>query len=53
MADLGLPMILDYVMQAGEFDVESGDYFGTGKTTSDFKRLILLNQEWSVKEAIS
>jgi lipopolysaccharide transport system ATP-binding protein len=53
MADLGLPMILDYVMQAGEFDVEGGDYFGTGKTTSDDKRLVLLNQEWSLKEAIS
>ena len=50
MADLGLPMILDYVVRAGEFDVEGGDYFGTGKTTSDDKRLILLDQVWSLKD---
>lgn len=52
MADLGPPMILDYIIRAGEFDVEGGDYFGTGKTTSDDKRLVLLNQTWSFKERI-
>jgi lipopolysaccharide transport system ATP-binding protein len=53
MADLGIPMILDYVIRAGEFNVEGGDYFGTGRTASDDKRLILLNQEWSLMDVNS
>ena len=39
--------IIDYVVEAGRFDVIEGDYFGTGKITlSD--RLIMMDHNWKI-----
>lgn len=40
-------VIEDWVQQAGRFDVESGDYFGTGKTP-DSARLIMVDHKWHI-----
>jgi len=40
--------ILDYIVEAGRFDVAEGDYFGTGKITES--RLILMEHKWDIKE---
>ena len=37
--------IQDWVQQAGQFDVEAGDYFGTGKIP-DSHRLVLMDHDW-------
>ena len=37
--------IQDWVQQAGQFDVESGDYFRTGKIP-DSHRLVLIDHDW-------
>ncbi len=37
----------DHVLQAGSFEVEAGDFFGTGRIP-DSERLVLLNQHWSL-----
>ena len=37
--------IQDWVQQAGQFDVEAGDYFGTGKIP-DSHRLVLIDHDW-------
>jgi hypothetical protein len=41
-------VIFDYIMDAGVLEVEAGDFFGTGRISSDNTRLILMEQEWSV-----
>ena len=39
--------IIDYIIEAGRFDVIEGDYFGTGKITlSD--RLIMMEHKWEI-----
>jgi lipopolysaccharide transport system ATP-binding protein len=38
--------VLDYISNAGYLDVETGDFFGTGKVSSDEKRLISINHKW-------
>lgn len=40
-------VIEDWVTQAGRFDVETGDYFGTGKTP-DSGRLIMIDHKWNI-----
>jgi lipopolysaccharide transport system ATP-binding protein len=37
----------DYVSRAAEFDVESDDFFGTGKTIARDWALSLVHHEWS------
>ena len=40
--------IIDYIQEAGRFDVIEGDYFGTGKITlSD--RLIMMEHHWEIE----
>lgn len=39
--------ILDYVLEAGRFDVTEGDYFGTGKIP-DSTRLIMMDHNWNI-----
>lgn len=40
--------IIDYIQEAGRFDVVEGDYFGTGKITlSD--RLIMMEHHWEIE----
>ena len=41
------PEVLDYVVNAGVLEVETGDFYGTGKVSSDEKRYVLLHQRWS------
>jgi lipopolysaccharide transport system ATP-binding protein len=42
---------LDYLTGAAVFDVEAGDYFGTGRIASDDRRLVMFPQSWDVREA--
>lgn len=42
--------IEDWVQQAGGFQVETGDYFGSGKTVGPAHGMILIDQKWSLIE---
>jgi len=39
--------ILDYIVEAGKFDVTEGDFFGTGKITAS-DRLIMMEHNWKI-----
>lgn len=39
--------ILDYIVEAGRFDVTEGDFFGTGKIASS-NRLIMMDHNWEI-----
>ena len=39
--------IVDYIVEAGRFDVTEGDYFGTGKI-ADSDRLIMMDHNWKI-----
>ena len=39
--------ILDYIVEAGRFDVTEGDYFGTGKIAAS-DRLIMIDHNWKI-----
>ena len=39
--------ILDYVVEAGRFEVVAGDYYGIGKI-SDSSRLIMMDHNWEI-----
>jgi lipopolysaccharide transport system ATP-binding protein len=41
----------DYLTDACSFDVEAGDYFGTGRLSSDDKRLVMCEQSWRRRDA--
>ena len=36
----------DYLTDACSFDIEAGDFFGTGRLASDDKRLVMCEQSW-------
>jgi hypothetical protein len=36
----------DYIAEAAELDVESGDFFGTGRIASDDRRMVMFEQSW-------
>ena len=36
----------DYIVEAAELDVESGDFFGTGRIASDDRRMVMFEQSW-------
>ena len=42
--------IEDFILNAGYFDVESGDFFNTGKTVDPIQGYFLIDQEWSLEE---
>jgi lipopolysaccharide transport system ATP-binding protein len=42
--------VLDFIEEAGSFEVEPGDFFGTGRTIEDNQGKILFNQSWSLEE---
>jgi lipopolysaccharide transport system ATP-binding protein len=39
----------DYIVEAAELDVESGDFFGTGRIASDDRRMVMFDQSWQQK----
>lgn len=39
--------ILDYIIEAGRFDVTAGDFFGTGKIAAS-NRLIMMDHNWNI-----
>jgi lipopolysaccharide transport system ATP-binding protein len=39
----------DYIVEAAELDVESGDFFGTGRIASDDRRMVMFEQKWRRK----
>lgn len=39
--------ILDYIVEAGRFNVTEGDFFGTGKITAS-NRLIMMDHNWKI-----
>jgi len=41
--------IQDYVLKAGAFDVEAGDYFGSGKTVDPNQGMLLVDQTWKIE----
>jgi lipopolysaccharide transport system ATP-binding protein len=41
--------ILDYIVEAGRFDVTEGDYFGTGKIAAS-DRLIMMDHNWKISD---
>ena len=41
--------ILDYIIEAGRFDVTEGDYFGTGKIAAS-DRLIMMDHKWKISD---
>jgi lipopolysaccharide transport system ATP-binding protein len=44
-------VIADWIMNAGFFDVEGGDYFGTGQLPSDGEGLFVMNHAFRYEEA--
>jgi len=43
--------ILDYIVEAGRFDVTEGDYFGTGKIPAS-DRLIMMDHNWKISSDV-
>ncbi len=41
----------DWIINAGKFRVEEGDFFGTGGTVDTNQGMVLLNQEWTLQES--
>ena len=39
----------DYISDAAEINVESGDFFGTGRIASDDRRMVMFEQSWQQK----
>ena len=43
-------IVQDLIVTAGKFQVEEGDFFGSGRTFDRGHGIILLNQKWTLKE---
>jgi len=41
--------VQDFIQRAGEFFVEEGDFFGTGKTVQKGMGSILIEQDWTLR----
>lgn len=41
-------IVQDFILTAGKFQVEEGDFFGSGKTFDKGHGIILLDQDWSM-----